>query len=137
MRKYSSSYSPGKLVTAAQYIAELICERRATSLQRNLPIHFWKFKEWKQYYLYQIRLTYPLLEKYDEKAIIDAVRNDKAFSLKNPWLIRKIQKLDNQIKKQKPVQHKTFERNSNLPLSRPEFKTNTILDNLDKIDGHR
>ena len=89
--KYPSRYSPGKSVTEAQYIAELMCEKRALSLHRDLPVQFWKLEEWKGYYMYQIRLAYKLLRKYDCSIILKAIGEIyNVFSLANPLLIKKI-----------------------------------------------
>jgi len=89
--KYPSRYSPGKDVTAPQYIAELICEKRALSLHRDLPIHFWNLDEWKGYYIYQIRLANKLLLKYDCSIILKAIGEIRnVFSLANPLLTKKI-----------------------------------------------
>ena len=94
LKKYPSRYSPGKGVTAAQYIAELVCEKRAISLHRDLPIKFWNLPEWKGYYLYQIKLANKLLIEYNADSVIkglNEIRN--AYSLANPIVKKKIKKL--------------------------------------------
>ena len=45
MSKYPSRYSDGKKVTAAQYITELICEKRAVKDKKELPNNFWKLPQ--------------------------------------------------------------------------------------------
>lgn len=87
---YESRYSPGGWVTAAQYIIELVCERKAHIEQRDLPIRFWNSPEWQQYFKMQLRKCHALLKQYDEKAIIRALKDKKAsrtYSLHAPWLL--------------------------------------------------
>jgi len=61
--KFSSKYSPGKKVSAAQYITELICEKNAHIHGTNLPPKFWKLQGWKEFYVAQIRIANLLLKK--------------------------------------------------------------------------
>lgn len=88
--KYRSRYSPNKLVTAGQYILELICEKRAQYLGRDLPIQFWKLPEWATYFQSQTRKCHKLLTKYHPDSIILALKDKRAYkiySLHAPWLI--------------------------------------------------
>lgn len=87
--KYPSRYSPEGFVTAAQYIIELICEKNAKLKKKDLPIKFWRLDEWDKFYRSQLRKTHSLLKKYDEKAIIQALNDTRAwniYSLFAPWL---------------------------------------------------
>jgi len=96
MTKYKSIYSD-KEVTAAQYIAEFMCQKRAISLNIDLPLKFWLVDHWKKYYIYQIQLANKLLKKYSDKSIIKALRSDKAkntFSLKSQFIERIIKEYD-------------------------------------------
>jgi len=98
MMKYTSKYSPGKKVTPGQYITELICEHRASTLQTRLPIKFWRLKGWDDYYKVQIKLANSLLKKYDSISIIRALqdkRTEKLFSFNNQQLEKIIQEYDN------------------------------------------
>lgn len=88
-RKYHSRYSES-FVSSAQYICELICEHKAQSLKKELPIRFWKLTEWASYFRSQINTANALLKKYDEKAIIRALNNPKSkktYSLRSPFLL--------------------------------------------------
>jgi hypothetical protein len=92
--RYASRYSPGRYVTAAQYIIEMICEKKAAVDKIELPIRFWKRPEWANYFKMQLRQAHKLLKQYNEKAIIRALRNPQAkrtYSLHAPWLIPIIQ----------------------------------------------
>lgn len=87
--KYQSPYSNGKFVTAAQYIIEIVCEKKAKQSGTDLPAQFWKLPEWAAYYKQQLRKCHALLKKYNEKAIIQALRDNrtyKIYSLFAPWL---------------------------------------------------
>lgn len=87
--KYLSRYSES-YVSASQYITELICEKKATSLKKELPIRFWVLDEWAKYFRSQIASANKLLRKYSEKAIIKALNNPKAkwiYSLRAPHLL--------------------------------------------------
>lgn len=102
-KKYPSKYSNGKDVSAAQYITEIICEKKAKKDKKDLHYRFWTNKEWSAYFRNQIASANKLLEKYDDAAIVKALRDDrssKIYSLRAPHLIPIIeeeqQKLDNQ-----------------------------------------
>lgn len=87
--KYHSRYSEG-WVSASQYIVELICEKKARLANKDLPVRFWKLKEWASFFRSQIGTANKLLKKYDEKAIIRALKDKKAFriySLRAPHLL--------------------------------------------------
>lgn len=87
--RYHSRYSE-KYVHSAQYICELICEHKAQSMKKELPIRFWKLKEWAAYFRSQINTAHKLLKQYDEKAIIRALNSPKSrktYSLRSPFLL--------------------------------------------------
>lgn len=72
-KRYISHYSHDTWITAAQYIGEIMSERRATSLKRDLPNNFWNLPEWKKWYKYQVFLANGLLQKYKAEAIINTL----------------------------------------------------------------
>lgn len=99
---YPSRYSPEAYVTPAQYITELICEKKAKCEQKDLPIKFWELKEWQKYYKYQIILANRLIKKYDPEFIIQALKDNrlyKTYSLGSPFLIKIIE----EYKNKKPI----------------------------------
>lgn len=86
---YPSRYSNGKLVSAAQYITELICEHKAKSSKIDLHFRFWTNKRWSHFYRDQIATANKLLKIYDPKSIIKALndpRAEKIYSLRAPHL---------------------------------------------------
>lgn len=135
--KYVSKYSNGKLVSAAQYITELICENKARKEKNDLHYRFWVSKKWSLYYRNQIASANKLLESYEAKAIIGALRDKQAegiYSLRAPHLKPIIEK------------HADLLRNQNLDLTleidRDEKKTyrkqstaNNIISKLRELDN--
>lgn len=90
--RYESRYSEG-FVSGPQYIVELICERKAVQDKKELPIRFWKLKEWAAYFRNQIATANKLCKKYREAAIIRALldpKNGKVYSLRAPFLEKSI-----------------------------------------------
>lgn len=76
---YPSRYSPGKLVSAAQYIVEFVCEKKAKREGKDLPTQFWQLKEWATFYRSQIHTANQLVKKHGAEAVIAAVKNPKGF----------------------------------------------------------
>lgn len=138
--RYLSPSSPGEYVTAAQYIGELICHHRATSLKTNLPIKFWRLPDWKQYFLYQVRLAYPLIKTHGEKAVIRAIednRSSKTYSLRNPRLLRIIKEKAKEVAKEKiqpTTIPKVYAKDTTLSKPRKRQRGNTLLGKLMEID---
>lgn len=139
--RYPSKYAPKGWVTAAQYIVELICEKKALSEGRALSVQFWQNKEWATYFKSQTNTANTLLKKYNPKAIIKALndrRTYKTYSLRAPWLIplfeeyqRKIQLEDAALESKPPVEAKS---DVKFRTTRPAFKKN-ILSTLRDFDG--
>ena len=135
--EYPSKYSNGKTVSAAQYIAEFICERLAKRQKKDLHYRFWLSKEWEKEYKGQIAAAYKWLKKYDSKVIINALSSQagsKIYSLRAPHLGDIIEKAD-KLEKSKPLPEvKTIQRNL-LDKGRKDNKYNNILDKLKEIDN--
>jgi len=101
MNKYPSKYSNGKSVTAAQFITEIICERIAQKNKKDLHYRFWVAKEWEKEYKGQIATAHKLLNKYDAKDIIDALKSNagsKIYSLRAPHLCDIVDKMQSRPK---------------------------------------
>jgi hypothetical protein len=87
--KYPSRYSNGKTVSAAQYITEIICEKRAKKINKDLHYRFWLNKDWAAFYRNQIATANKLLLEYSDTAIVKALNNKKSdgiYSLRAPHL---------------------------------------------------
>ena len=75
--KYPSRYSNEKFVSAAQYITEMICEKKAKIDKEDLHHRFWTNKKWSSFFRNQIATANKLVSKYGEKAVIRALKNPK------------------------------------------------------------
>jgi hypothetical protein len=98
--KFISKYSNGKTVSPAQYITEIICEKKAILNNKDLHYKFWQNNYWMKYYKNQIGVANKLLKKYSAKAIIAALRSEKCkkiYSLRAPHLIDIIEEEESRI----------------------------------------
>ena len=119
--RYPSRYSPEGWVSASQYITELICEKKARTDKKELPIKFWEIKEWCTYYKYQITLANKLIKSHGEDVVIAALKDDRCwstYSLRAPRLkqvieekekekVERPQNTEYNIKDSEEVKHKT------------------------------
>jgi len=111
--KYPSKYSNGKLVSAAQFITEIICENKAIKDNKDLHYRFWTNKNWASFYRSQIASAHKLLKTYDATAIIKALKNSKArkiYSLRAPHLIPIIETEQSILSS---IEHKTVDYTDN------------------------
>lgn len=76
--KYPSRYSPQGFVTAAQYVVELCCEKKARKEKKDLPTQFWQLPEWQKFYKSQVNSANKLVKQYGELAVIAALKNPKS-----------------------------------------------------------
>jgi hypothetical protein len=92
--RYQSRYAPRGWVHAAQYIAELICEKKAQNDRADLPLRFWELPDWKKYFQFQVVLANRLIKEHGEHAVIAALRDNrtyKTYSLRSGWLHKVIE----------------------------------------------
>lgn len=136
MNKYISKYSNGKEVSAAQYITELICENKARLEKKDLHYRFWTNKIWSRYYRDQIATANKLLQKYDAKSIVNALKDTQAckiFSLRAPHLTAIIDKHQKLLE----AENKNFTLDINRESAgsfRSATKRNNILSKLKELD---
>ena len=100
--KYKSRYSDG-YITAAQYILEIVCEKKAAYDKKDLPTYFWKLPEWAAYYKRCLRQTHKLLKTYDERAIIRALKSKESemkYSIFTESMIRLIGKYQKVVERE-------------------------------------
>jgi hypothetical protein len=97
---FTSRYTD-KPITAAQYLAERICERIAQREKTDLPFKFWNQTKWKRTFLYQVQIANGLLKIYRPEAIIIALRKTpKIYSLNAQFLDPLIRVEQDTIEKQ-------------------------------------
>jgi hypothetical protein len=140
MNRYISRYSNDKTVSAAQYITELICEKKAKINQEDLHYRFWLSKKWSMFFRNQIATANKLLSQYNSKAIIQALLDKKAekiFSLRAPHLLAIIEEKEKLLKTTNNILTKGIDRKTN-----PVFKNNhntsknkNIISKLEDIDN--
>lgn len=139
MKKYLSKYSNGKPVSSAQYITELICEKKAKKDNKDLGFKFWTNKEWSSFYRNQIASANKLLKKYSDTSIVQALNNPKTaktYSLRAPFLLPIIEEEEKKLLASNKTLTKNFERKSDIDFNSKEFKkTSSIISKLKEIDN--
>lgn len=71
---YKSKYGDSdKNISAAQYLAEVMCERQAKKNRQQLGAKFWNSVQWKKEYKKQLFLARQLLNTYSDSAIFAAL----------------------------------------------------------------
>jgi hypothetical protein len=79
---YESAHGATRKITAAQKLAELVCERIAAFRGVGLAARFWSTEEWKGTFSRQKQRADVLLKLYDAEAIMRAFRaNPRVRSL--------------------------------------------------------
>lgn len=85
-RHYKSKYTE-KLISTAQHLAEMMCERMARKDKKELANQFWNKAPWKRTYLHQVQLAHGLLKLYAEEAILNVLaKNPTVYSLNAQFL---------------------------------------------------
>lgn len=137
--QYLSKYSNGKSVSAAQFITEIICENKAVRDGKDLHYRFWTNKTWSLFYRNQIASANKLLQQYDAKAIIKALKNSKArniYSLRAPHLIPIIEQEQRLLETQQDtnVNYENTRSKQNLEFRKNHNNNNSIISKLKEID---
>lgn len=136
--KYVSRYSNNKEVSSAQYITELICEKKAKLDKTDLHYRFWLSKKWSIFFRNQITTANKLLGKYSAKAIVNALldsRADKIFSLRAPHLIAIIDEKEEQLKSESSILSKPIERKTDIKFGHKSSKSKNIISQLEELDN--
>ena len=139
MNKNYRHKTTGQSCNAAQYIAEMVCLREAEKQNVGKPAYaLWNTEKWKKKFQSQVTRAYQLLNKYHEKAIINALNSYKGksiYSLRVKFLEDLIKK--EQIQLDKIEQRKTreieYRDNSLFSPAKPHGKQSRMseLRNLD------
>lgn len=86
---YTSKYTDRK-VTAAQIMAEIMCENLARKEHVALPFKFWNTPKWEKHYKTQLFAANGLLKLYSAEAILCGLRDKRAsniYSLNAPFVL--------------------------------------------------
>lgn len=135
--KYPSKYSPSKYVTAAQYIIELVCEKKAAFDKTNLPVKFWEIPKWKNFFMRNLRQVHKLLKSYDEQAMIAALNSPKFTGCYSIFTDRFIKLVEVEQKKYTETEagksYTEINRNTLKSKPRTQKSSNTLIDKLSDI----
>ncbi len=139
------SPSTGTWQTPAQYIAEIMCQRKADRNNAGkLPYKFWNTKEWGKEYRYQITLANQMVKYHSHIHVIKALetpRGLKIYSLKFLGLVNIIKKIKKEeelkkrvgdIGKENAMKHEAIE-----PAKHYNFNKKKTLNRLREIDGKK
>lgn len=135
-KKYPSKYSNGKSVSSAQYITEMICEKKAKIDGRDLHYRFWISPEWEKFYRDQIASANKLLKKYTDTAIVKALNNPKAskiYSLRAPHLPAIIEQEQAKLETVNSAITKKIDRPDNVSFG-TKPKNNNIISKLKDLE---
>lgn len=138
MAKYLSKYSNGKYVNSAQYITEMICENKAKIEKKDLHYRFWLNKEWAAFFRNQIATANKLIKTYGDKAIIKALKNDRAtkiYSLRSPVLLDIIKTEAAILANENQTLTKEYNRDIDIIKRRDLRTTKNIRSKLEDIDN--
>jgi len=137
--KYISKYSNNKKVSAAQYITEMVCERKAIKDKKDLHYRFWTNKFWQSFYRNQIASANKLLARFSDKAIINALNTDKGkniYSLRAPHLTAIIEQEEKTLSAKNTKLTKQFDRNDTVRFKpQTKNKNNNLISKLKDLDN--
>lgn len=136
--KFISRYSNNKEVSAAQYIVELICEKKARLDKKDLHYRFWLTKEWASYYRNQIATAHKLVKKYNPVAIVKALQDNKTaktYSLRAPFLKSIIEQHQKILDSQNKEFSKSIDRSKDKKYKQNKSTSKHILSKLEDIDN--
>jgi hypothetical protein len=137
-RKYKSKYTD-KLITTAQHLAEMMCERMARKDKKELAEQFWNKPPWKRTYLHQVQIAHGLLKLYAEEAILNVLaKNPTVYSLNaqflDPYFKAEQERL--QHIEDKPAREESTPLPNVNAKPRPNFQPKkSVLSKLRGLDG--
>lgn len=135
--KFISKYSNNKEVTPAQFITELICEKRAKQNGEDLHFKFWTNKKWAVFFRNQIATANKLVKLYDPIAIVKALKRPettKIYSLRAPSLNAIIQQEQDILESTNRILSKNLIRQDHAEHKRPLNHKN-VLSKLKELDN--
>jgi hypothetical protein len=134
------SPSTGEYCTAAQYIAEVLVQRKAEKDNKgSLAYKFWNKTRKKQYSL-QIQKVHQLISEFGERAVYDYIinKNKRVYSAAPKWVKDEIKKHKKLLSsKPKPKQSDIIEvEKDNVNVKpRKSFGNKSLFSRLRSSDG--
>lgn len=138
-KRYPSRYSDD-MVTAAQHLAEIMCERQARKNSQELTKQFWNLDHWKKPFKSQLFAAYGLLKLYPAVVLVQAIYSKQAehiYSLRSPVLDDIVKQVYHKFKlEQKTISESDLEiiRKSITDKPRQHPTQNTTLGKLNELD---
>lgn len=136
LSRYPSRHRPDTFVAAGQYLAELMCERKAKSEKKELPIRFWQEKgtKWYKYFCFQVVVSHRIIKKYGETHVIEAILDNKfIYSLTPKWVSEHIEQFEPKKKSKEKANIKLPENPNSTGQARK--RNNNIITKLEDLDG--
>jgi len=136
--KYQSRYSPDAYVTAAQYIIELVCEKKAKFDKTELPIKFWNLPQWSGFFRRNLRKVHALLKQFDERAIIRALnlpQFNNSYSIFTDRFMGLVEQEQGKLDQKSEIEtiQTPINRDTIDSKPRPQVVKDTLLTRLDEI----
>ena len=127
--KYTSP-STGEYCSAAQYVAELICQRQADREKLGtLPYKFWNKSKWKTKYIRQVASANKLINEFGEGPVISFIKSkagNRVISLNPKFVKEQISIFASHYKE--PVYGEVIEINSAAQYkTKPSFQSKKTL----------
>ena len=136
--KYRSP-STGDYCTAAQYIAEIICQRVADKDKiGTLAYKFWNQPKWKKTYIRQVSLANKLIKEYgnDFVRFIKSKSGSKIISLGTKDIRKKFEMFRSNLTEEKPIEVKEPQEKA-VFTSRRSFGSKTMFSKIKEIDNDK
>ena len=136
--KYRSP-STGDYCTAAQYIAEIICQRIADKDKiGTLAYKFWNQPKWKKTYIRQVSLANKLIKEYgnDFVRFIKSKSGSKIISLGTKDIRKKFEMFRSNLTEEKPIEVKEPQEKA-VFTSRRSFGSKTMFSKIKEIDNDK
>lgn len=136
--KFISRYSNGKEVTPAQYITELICEKKAKINKEDLHYKFWTTKKWEKFYRDQIATANKLVKKYDPIAIVKALNSSQTktmYSLRAPFFVKVVEEEQEKLLLMNKELSQSIERKSDAKFLQNKKIKKNIVSKLKELDN--
>ena len=140
MSKNYKHATTGQPCNAGQYIAEMMCVREAESANEGMPAHkLWNTTKWKNKYRSQVTKAYQLLQKYNEIAIINALKTPegkKIYSLRNARLKTILNREQKKLDKinAREIQKVAYKDTSKAKPMQPYGQTSQLSQLRNKLD---
>jgi len=113
-----------------------MCERRAKSLNKELPDKFWILPEWQKFFVYQVSLVNKLIKEHGRLVTLSAIvkkLHKRIWSLRHPAVILAIEASKKEVWVEGQGDHPTIEIVDASGVGRV-YKSRTIVDILDELE---